>query len=451
MKVDKSNFSEWYNKVVRLVVDDRYNLKGMVIVKPWGVKILDFIYRKFEELLEENGHQKVIFPVLIPEKNFEKEKEHVEGFAPEVFWVTEAGDKKLNERLALRPTSESAFYPMYSLWINGIKDLPLKLYQEGAVYRHETKATKPLIRGREFYWIETHDAFATEEEAKKQVEKDEEIIKEIAKMLCIPFKFFKRPEWDKFAGAVDTFAADTIMPDGRRLQFATTHYLGQNFAKAYDVKYKNSEGGFSYVYQTCFGPGIYRMLAAVISIHGDEYGMVLPFSIAPYQVVIVPIGVDVTEIYEKIKNLGIRVYLDDSDETPGEKFYKWEELGVPFRVEIGKKELEEGTLTVFRRDKRERVKIKDVDELLKLAEDYDDNLRKKAEEYFESMIVDINSEDDLKSLEKVGRIELCNECLNSFEDKYELNVFGFTDEKPKGKCAICGKPADVVTYVGRSY
>lgn len=451
MKVDKSNFSEWYNKVVRLIIDDRYNVKGMTILKPWGTKILDFINKKIEVLLEESGHKKVIFPILIPEKNFEKEKEHVEGFAPEVFWVTEAGDKKLNEKLALRPTSESAFYPMYSLWINGLRDLPLKLYQSGPVYRYETKATKPLIRGREFYWIEAHDAFATESEALEQVKKDEEIIKEVAKVLCIPFKFFKRPEWDKFAGAVDTYAADTILPDGRRLQFATTHYLGQNFAKAYDIRYKNSEGGYSLVYQTCFGPGTYRMLAAIISIHGDDYGIVLPFEIAPYQVVIVPIGVDAGEIYKKIKALGLRVYLDDSDQTPGEKFYKWEELGVPLRVEVGNKELSEGFLTVFRRDKRERTKINDVEELLKIAKDYDEYLRKKAREYFDSMIVEIKSEEDLKELKKVGRIELCNDCLKLFEDKYELNVFGFNEEKPKGKCAICGRDAGVVTYVGKSY
>ncbi len=451
MKVEKSNFSEWYNKVVRLLVDDRYNLKGMVIIKPWGVKILDLIYKKFEKLLEENGHQRIIFPILIPERNFNEEKEHVEGFAPEVFWITEAGNNKLNERLALRPTSESSFYPMYSIWINGKSDLPLKLYQEGPVYRYETKATKPLIRGREFYWIEAHDAFETEEEAKEQVKKDEAIVKEIANELCIPFKFFKRPEWDKFAGAVNTYAADTILPDGRRLQFATTHYLGQNFAKAYDIKYKDSEGSYSYVYQTCFGPGIYRILAAVIAIHGDDYGMVLPFSIAPYQVVIVPIGIDGEDIYEKVKNLGLRVYLDDSDSSPGEKFYKWEELGVPLRIEIGKRELENGTMTIFRRDTREKLTVKEVGDLIKIAEDYNENLRKRAEEYFNSMIVNAKSEKDLINLNKVARVELCKECYNSFEEKFELNVFGLNDEKPHGNCVICGKKADVVTYVGKSY
>ena len=450
MKIDKSNFSEWYNKVVRLLVDDRYGIKGNVVLNPYGTFILNKIYGEIKELLEKNGHKQVTFPILIPERNFEKEKEHVKGFSPEVYWVTQAGKKKLEEKLALRPTSESAFYPMYSIWINGKSDLPLKLFQFGPIFRYETKATKPLIRGREFYWIEAHDAFSSEKEAKKQVSKDMEIIKKVLDRYGIPFIYFKRPEWDKFAGAVESYAADTFLPDGKRLQLATTHYLGQNFSRAYDIKFKDSDGKIKYVFQTCFGPGVYRFIASIVSIHGDEYGLVIPFEISPIQVIVIPINIDKKEIEDKFKKLKLRYLIDDSDKGVGEKFYKWEMYGVPIRIEIGEKELKGNYYTLFRRDNRKRIKIKSLKEIEKIGNEIDENLRKKAKRYFDSMIVEIKNEKDLKKLKKIGKASACEKCIRKVE-KYGFDVFGDSGERKKGKCIFCGKETDRIFYFGKSY
>ena len=450
MEIDKSDFSNWYNNVVRLLVDDRYGVKGNVVLNPLATFILNKISEEIKKLLENSGHKQVIFPILVPERNFEMEKEHVKGFSPEVYWVTEAGNKKLDEKLALRPTSESAFYPMYSLWINGKSDLPLKLFQFGPIFRYETKATKPLIRGREFYWIEAHDAFADEKEAKEQVSKDMEIMRKILEKFGIPFIYFKRPYWDKFAGAVESYAADTFLPDGKRLQLATTHYLGQNFSKAYNIKFKDSDGKLKYVYQTCFGPGLFRIIAAMISIHGDNYGLVFPFEISPTQVVVIPINIDKEKIEKKFKKLNYRIIIDDSDTSVGEKFYKWEKLGVPIRIEIGEKELGGNYYTLFRRDTRKRIKINDLNEIEKIGKEIDENLRKKAKEYFNSMIIEIKNKDEIKKLKKIGKVNACKECIREVE-KYGFDVFGDSGERKKGKCIFCGKETNNIYYFGKSY
>jgi len=305
--VPKENFSEWYSEILKKadLVDIRYNVKGFVVYRPWAMYMIKRIYSWFEQELEKHGHKPCLFPLVIPPKNFEKEKEHVEGFEPEVFWITEAGKKKI-ERLALRPTSETAFYQMYSLWIRSYTNLPLKLYQSCAVYRYETKATRPLIRTREILWAEAHDAFASEEEALAQVKEDMKTTRSVLwEKLGIPFMFFRRPAWDKFKGAIDTFASDTLLPDGKILQLPSTHYLGQNFAKAFDIKFKDEDGKEKYVYQTCYGPATSRILAAFISIHGDDRGLVLTPELAPIQIVIVPILIKGKEekVMKKCKEL----------------------------------------------------------------------------------------------------------------------------------------------------
>ena len=297
----------------------------------------------FENKLEKTGHEQVLFPTVIPEKNFVKEAEHVEEFAPEVFWITQAGDKKLEERLALRPTSETAMYQMYSLWIRSYKDLPVKYYQSVTIFRNEM-TTRPFLRGREFLWIESHDVFATEKEMMDQIKDDIRITKEVIENhLGIPVLFFKRPQWDKFGGAVDTYAGDILMPDGKVNQISSTHNLSQNFSKPFDVTFIDDKGQKQYAWQTCFGPGIWRMIAALISVHGDDKGLVLPFEIAPVQVVIIPIKNSVLKKCKTIKNLleknCIRTELDTRDETPGWKFNDWEMKGVPIRIEIGPKDL----------------------------------------------------------------------------------------------------------------
>ncbi|MFH0896442.1 MAG: aminoacyl--tRNA ligase-related protein, partial [Candidatus Bathyarchaeota archaeon] len=340
LTVKKSeNFSEWYTQVVikAELADIRYNVKGFVVYRPWAVQIMNKMFQLLEQELEMKGHQPILFPALIPESNFKREAEHVQGFLPEVFWVTEVGGggEKIEEKLALRPTSETAMYQMFAFWIRSWRDLPFKVYQRGQVWRYEGKATRPFIRGREFYWIEAHNAFSTLEEAEKQVYEDMETTENVVHgKYAIPFLFFQRPEHDKFAGAIHTYAADTLIPDGRILQLPSTHLLGQNFSKPFDIKFIDKDGKARNVWQTCYGPAVSRMVAAVISIHGDDKGLVLPPEIAPVQTVIVPIitsekykeavSKKCREVENYLKEAGVSVKIDDGEEhTPGWKFNYW--------------------------------------------------------------------------------------------------------------------------------
>ena len=471
--IDKfQNFSEWYLKVLEKaeIVDDRYGVKGFYIILPFGMFLVDKIYSLWESELNKKNHKKVLFPLVIPENNLEKEEEHVEGFKPEIFWICEAGEKKLERKLGVRPTSETAFYPMYSLWIRSYKDLPIKLYQSCSVFRYETKATKPLIRSREFLWIEAHCAFKSEEEALNQVLEDMETTKKVYEFLGIPFLFFKRPSWDKFKGAVFTFAADTLLPDGKRLQLPSTHYLGQNFSKAFDIKFEDIDGTKKYVYQSCYGPPISRTLAALISIHGDNKGLRLPFEISPIQIIIVPIlkknyEKEILEYCEKIKSMlsKFRVEIDKSEKTPGEKFNIWELKGVPLRVEIGLNEVKSDELTVVRRDKKERMKLK-ISELEKLEEigmQITKNLKKEAREWFNKKIKYASNLEELKNNIKEGfvKIPFCSigeegrECAEALEEICDIaGTLYPEEEKPREeKCIVCGKKAEVYVYACRSY
>ena len=471
----KENFSEWFTQIVTKagLADQRYNVQGFIVHMPWAMRIIREIYRLFEQELERTGHEPVLFPLVIPEENFEKEKEHVEGFKPEVFWVTEAGNDKLERRLALRPTSETAFYQMYALWITSWRDLPLKLYQSVSVYRYE-KTTRPFIRGREFLWIEAHDAFATHRQALRQVREDmENSRKVIWEQLGIPFLFLKRPPWDKFKGAEDTYAADTLMPDGRVLQISSTHDLGQRFAKAFGITFMDKNGKEKYVWQTCYGPGVWRILAALVAIHGDDKGLVLPFRVAPVQVVIIPIYYDEEEkklvmrkcrrFYLKLKRRNIRVLVDTRDKTPGWKFNDWELKGVPIRLEIGRREVEQGFVTIFRRDLKKREKVPDdevVDRIYELAEEILDNLKNRAKKFFEENIVSANSKKGLVKAIKEGKIvkiSFCGkeECAEDMREATNgAKVRGTSldfKEGDYGKCVWCGQPARYLVYVAKAY
>jgi prolyl-tRNA synthetase len=390
------NFSRWYTQVIQKaeLADIRYNVKGFLVHQPWSVKIMKKMQEFIEKELEARGHEPFLFPSVIPESFLRKEKEHAE-FSANVFWITEAGEKfeKMEKKLALRPTSETAIYSMFSLWIRSWRDLPMKTYQACQVWRYESY-TRPFIRGREFYWIEAHNAFASKEEAEKQVKEDMEITENtLHKQFCIPFLFFKRPEHDKFKGAVSTFAADTIMPDGKVLQLPSTHFLGQKFSKAFNIRFTDKDKKEKYVWQTCYGHATWRVLGALIAIHGDDKGLVIPPSISPYQAVIIPIYYTEKEkekIFNKIKTLKkklkIRCYADLREEhTPGWKFNYWELKGVPVRIEIGPKDLKKKQIILFRRDlrKREVVKEKDLKKRIEfLLKDIQDNLRKKADSFF---------------------------------------------------------------------
>jgi prolyl-tRNA synthetase len=482
------NFSEWYTQLCAEqgadLVDTRYGVAGFVVHKPWAFKILRGIYDLLDKEIEDDGHEPLLFPTVIPEENLLKEEEHA-GFAPDVFWITHGGNTKLERKLALRPTGETAFYPMYGLWIRSYNDLPFKRFQSRiTVFRNEA-TTRPFLRGREFMFYETHDVFATHKEALKQIDTDMKIMNQVAyETLKIPFIFFRRPKWDKFLGADDTYASDTIMPDGKRNQCSSTHDLGQNFAKVYDVTFKDKDGKQKYGYQTCFGPGIYRLMAAMIAIHGDDNGLVLPTSVAPIHIIIIPITFskkpELTEkVLKKCKEVkkliedecfGIKVKIDDDDETPGYKYNKWELMGVPLRLEIGPREADADEITIVDRISKEKKKLnlKKVEtDINKHIKEFESALKERADEYFKGNTKSAEKLDEVKKIieEHRGFIKVpwCSidkegeECADILKADTTGGVISGTKfenpEKPKNgqKCVVCGKEAKHIVYVAKSY
>jgi prolyl-tRNA synthetase len=473
------DFSTWFTEINKRaeLSDMRYGVKGLVVFRSWTVVTLKIMYRLLEEELERYGHLPIIFPALVPKSNLVKEAEHVEGFSPEVFWCTRSGEDNIfDEPLALRPTSESAMYPMYSLWIRSWRDLPFKRYQSVAIWRYDTKMTRPFLRGREFYWIEAHDVFATAEEAEAQVLEDLEITKTFVEgHLAMPVIVLKRPQWDKFAGAVYTVAAESLLPNGRFIQNATSHMLGDNFARAYDVKYVDENEQEQYGHQTCYGPGISRMYGALVIMHGDNAGLILPFLLAPIQVVIIPIPKKGSkkeviercqEIEIKLRKAGFRVHFDNTERRPGDKYYFWEMRGVPIRLEIGNREVEENTATLFRRDLRTRETCKLeklVPTMRKTGNAVTKELWHRSKTHFESAIKDANTLEEICSIidsNRVARINFCTlemkgeACAEKIKDATGAEVRGSklgVEEKPWGPCPICGEASTIVAYVGKSY
>jgi len=469
----EENFSEWYSEVIEKaeVVDIRLGIKGFIIIRPLGALTMENMYDLYEEELQKKAHKPTIMPSVIPESNLKKESGHIKGFTPEVFWLKTG---KGEEKLALRPTSETLYTPMFKLWIRSHRDLPLKLYQRGSVFRYDTKSTRPLIRGREFQWIEAHDAFATKKEAEKQVQEDIVMTENIMyQKFCVPFLPLKRPVWDKFAGAEYTIASDVLMPNGRLIQQPSTHLMGQKFSKAFDAKFKNKEGKENYLWTTAYGPAISRILASVISIHGDDKGLVLPFSISPVQVVIVPIYTKKNmekilkysnEIKSKLKNY--RVHLDERESySPGWKFNEWELKGVPLRIEIGEKEFRGKKLTLYVRNtgKKENIPEKNLSGLKEYGKKFDKKLREKADKFVKDSIVYCkNNEEIVKALKnkKIVKANFCSvgkegeNCAERIEKEINAEVRGTLASKkelPKGKCVICNGSAKEVVYIGRSY
>jgi len=471
----KENFSEWYSEILQKaeICDMRYGVKGFVVIQPWGARIMEKMYKLFESALMSTGHEPSFFPTVIPEENFRKEAGHVKGFDPQVFWLE---NKQGEDRVALRPTSETAFYEMYNLWIRSYRDLPFKMYQRASVFRCETKATRPLIRGREFWWCEAHDCFATKKEAEAQVLDDVGITRSVMyELLGVPFLAMKRPEWDKFPGADYTVGSDTVMPDGKIIQQPSTHMLGQHFSKGFDVKFVDEKEKDQYVWQTCYGPAISRILASVISMHGDDGGLVLPYVVSPFQVVIVPMfneekKKEISDLAFKLKNDFFKEHVDaivdESDKRPGEKFFHWEMKGVPFRVELGARELEAGEVTVFVRDTKEKVSLKLenlVEDIKNMGVEFDLRLKNKADLFFEQRVVDCKDMKEIKKALKdikIARFSFCSvdedgeKCAGILEKDFGAEVRGTViDEKEKasGKCPFCDKKAKVVVYAGKSY
>lgn len=487
-RIDKEkDFSKWFRKICSEtganLMDKRYGIRGFYVHMPSTMIIVRKIYETLEERVEEDGHEPLLFPTLIPEPNLTKEKEHVEGFAPEVFWVTQTGEnfKELEEPYALRPTGETAFYPMYSKWIRSYRNLPFKRYQSRiSVYRDEP-ISKPFLRGREFLFFETHDVFKSEEKALEQIEVDRRITKEVVfEKLGIPLIYFRRPQWDKFAGAKDTYAADTMMPDGKANQLASTHNLGKSFAEAFEISYEDEDGEDRLPYQTCFGPGIWRIAAALIALHGDENGLILPWKVAPTQVVIVPITFKgesaenekilkkCEETYEKLRGEGIKVKLDDSDKTPGEKFNEWDLKGTPLRIEIGPEELGEKKLTLVRRDSQDRVEFEEdklLEKIRKVSCKMQEEGKERNEKEFEEKITEAENYTQLKEKVKASlmvKVPFCSigwegeDCGEEIKEDFSGKVRGVkmnSNEKPGSdeKCIVCGKSANEIVYISQEY
>jgi prolyl-tRNA synthetase len=468
-----SNFTEWFDKILEeaKIVDNRYPVKGFLVYREYGYKIIENIKFLLEKKLDGTYHKAMLFPIAISEDSFSKEAEHIAHFKEEVFWIEKAGGKKLERLLILRPTSETAIYPMLQLWIRSHIDLPFKMYQSVAVYRYETKATRPLFRVREILWNEAHTAHATPEDAEKQVNEAIKIYSEVFNELGIAYLLLKRPEFDKFAGAVYSIAFDAWNPDGKVNQIGTVHNLGTNFSKVFDVKYEKKDGTWDYVYTTCYGFGFSRTLAAIIAQHGDDHGCVLPSTIAPIQLVIIPIPykdfeIDIEnyckEIFDKLKN-DYRITIDDrKDVRPGEKFYYWELLGVPIRIEIGPSEVKERTVTLVRRDNlnRKNVSIENLQcEINSLFNELDNNLRAKSKKILEDLIENCFKVDDVKNAlfqKKIARVEWCGneKCAEFLKNEVGGEIRGTRVdiiENANGKCIVCGKESKEIVYVARAY
>ena len=469
-----SEFSEWFHNILEEaeIIDTRYPVKGMHVWLPQGFKIRKHTLNILKAILDQD-HEEVLFPLLIPEEELAKEAIHVKGFEEEVYWVTHGGLTELNEKLALRPTSETAMYPMFSLWVRNHSDLPMKYYQVVNTFRYETKHTRPLIRVREITTFkEAHTVHATAEETEQQVKDAVKIYKKFFDMLGIPYSVSKRPEWDKFPGALYTVAFDTIMPDGKTLQIGTVHNLGQTFAKTFDITYETATGEHEYVYQTCYGLSD-RVIASVIGIHGDKSGLCMPPDIAPYQVVIVPIifkkgGEEVLEfcrnLEQKLKSeANLRVYFDDRDIRAGKKYYEWEMRGVPLRIEIGPRDIQNKKLVTYRRDTQEK-KIIDYNPLavsettLETLGEISLNMKDKSWETFEKNIRSVDSiEEAADEMDKASGIitfDWCGDenCGKDIEEKVKVAILGVQEpDNENSTCINCDKPSKHRTLMAKTY
>lgn len=466
-----TDFSEWFHNILEEaeILDSRYPIKGMHVWLPNGFKIRKHTLKILKDILDKE-HEEVLFPLLIPEDELAKEAIHVKGFEEEVYWITHGGLTELNKKMALRPTSETAMYPMFSLWVRSHTDLPMKFYQVVNTFRYETKHTRPLIRVREITTFkEAHTIHSNREDAEKQVEDAIEIYKEFFDILGIPYLITKRPVWDKFPGADYTMAFDTLLPDGKTLQIGTVHNLGQTFAKTFEITFETPSGEHEYVYQTCYGLSD-RVIASVIGIHGDESGLCLPPEISPYQIVIVPIifkkgGEEViaacNEIKIQLENSGFRVHLDDRDLRAGKKFYDWEMRGVPLRIELGPRDLKENKAVFLRRDNMEKTTVSLEDDIASsvqnLMSEISLNLKEKAWNTMNANIREVNNLEEVKeSIEtEKGIISFawCGDesCGKDIEEKANVDILGIQEGEISGKCFNCDKDAKFKAFMAKTY
>ena len=465
----EDDFAQWYTDVVKKAdLVDYSSVKGCMIIRPYGYAIWENIQKILDGKFKETGHENVYMPMFIPESLLEKEKDHVEGFAPECAWVTHGGSEKLEERLCVRPTSETLFCEHYAKIVQSHRDLP-KLYNQWCNVVRWEKTTRPFLRTREFLWQEGHTVHATAEEAIEETERMLNIYADFCEdALCMPVIRGKKTESDKFAGAVATYAIEALMHDGKALQAATSHYFGDGFARAFNMTYQDRENKLQYVHQTSWGSTT-RLIGALIMSHGDNNGLVLPPKIAPIQVVILPIAQHKPGVLDKAYELKnrlsglFRVKVDDSDQSAGWKFSEYEMKGVPLRLEIGPKDIENNQCVLVRRDNREKifVSLDNLEEAInKSLDDFSKAIYKKAYDNLQNRTyscTDINEITEKLTANGDGFVKAmwCGE--EECEDKVkELTGVGsrcipFKQEQLSDKCICCGKPAKYMVYWGKAY
>ena len=467
------DFSEWYTQtVIKSELVDYAPVKGLIVLRPDGYSIWESIKSSLDKKFAATGHRNGFLPTLIPESLLTKEKDHFAGFNPEVFWVTKSGEGELGDRLALRPTSETLAYTLFSKWIRSWRDLPLKINFWNTALRAEIKATKPFLRTSEFLWQEGHTVHTNSDEAQKEVTDILELYKKtVEEELAIPVITGKKSEKEKFVGAVYTFTMESLMPDGKALQMGTSHFLGQNFSKPFEVKFADKENVESYAWQTSWGVS-WRLIGGMIMVHGDDKGLVLPPRVAPIQVVVIPIYYSdedkekiekvSKEIEEKLKNAEIRVQVDNREELkPGFKFNEWEMKGIPLRIEIGPKDLEKNQVTFARRHNRQKddqtitgLVERVVSELDKIHND----MFSDAKKILEDRTSEVNTYDEFKSELEKGRLikaPICDnpKCEEEIKEETSADVRVITSDSDdtSSKCIKCSDQSTSRPLFGRGY
>ena len=472
--VSKSeNFSEWYTQVViKAELADYAPVKGLIVLRPDGYSIWESIKESLDKKLKETGHRNGFLPVLIPESLLAKEKEHFEGLNPEVFWVTHSGNSEIGDRLALRPTSETLAYSLFSKWIRSWRDLPLKINFWNSALRAEIKGTKPFLRTSEFLWQEGHTVHTTKDEAEKEVADILELYKKtIEEELAVPVVTGKKSEKDKFVGAVYTDTLESLMPDGKALQMGTSHFLGENFSKPFDVKYLDENNVETFAWQTSWGVS-WRLIGGMIMTHGDDKGLVLPPKVAPIQVVIIPIYYSkedkenvlqkACQIKDSLSNNDIRVHLDDREQlTPGFKFNDWEMKGIPIRIEIGPKDIAKNQIVLARRHNQTKISL-DIDGLTEKTLSELKNIQMEmfdaAKKILDERVVRVSEYQQFKKELENGKMIDCSWCGNqTCEDKIkeetgaDLRVIPFDNTQKSETCIYCKNSGTTNVLFARGY
>ncbi|EFM13097.1 prolyl-tRNA synthetase [Paenibacillus curdlanolyticus YK9] len=466
------DFSRWYIDVIKKAeLMDYSPVRGCIVFRPEGYELWENIQRDLDRRFKETGHRNAYFPLFIPESFFQKEKEHVEGFNPELPWVTEAAGEKLEERLAVRPTSETMFGHMYAKWIQSYRDLPVLINQWANVVRWE-KRTLPFLRTSEFLWQEGHTAHETETEAREETMRMLHVYRDFVQdFLAIPVVVGQKTPSEKFAGAVDTYSIEAMMKDGRAVQAGTSHYLGTNFAVAFDIKFLDRENQLQFTHTTSWGVST-RLIGALIMVHGDDRGLALPPKVAPTQAIMIPIGPPKTrdvvmprvdELFAQLKAAGVRTRVDDrSDVSPGWKFNEYEMRGVPLRIEIGPRDCENGQAVLVSRVSGEKRVVQQanlVEEVERMLEEIHHDMFERAKQFREDNFKSLETLDEMKAFleDKRGFVEAgwcgsaaCEKTVKEETGATSRNI-PFEPTSHKSTCLVCGEKSEHTVVFARAY